>query len=148
MSICPISDGAYRWSRVLLIYHSSYGRRDDILVLKNGLKVNPIPLEHQIQGDPRLKGVLLVGNGRIECALIVEPREPISKESERVEFIQKLWPLIEEANAGVAAQGRVREGMLLCAIPDKPFARTAKATVVRKLTENAYKDEIDQLYSG
>lgn len=46
-------------------YLVSYGRRDNILVLTNGEKVNPIPLEQHVQGEPSLKGVLLVGNGRV-----------------------------------------------------------------------------------
>lgn len=40
-----------------------YGRRDNILVLANGEKVNPIPLEQLVQADPSLKGAILTANG-------------------------------------------------------------------------------------
>lgn len=115
-------------------------------MLANGEKFNPIPLEQHVQGDPRLKGVLLIGNGRVQSALIVEPREDLD-EAERVQLLASLNARIEEANELTPSQGRVRRGMVICASPDKPFARTGKGTVVRKLTEDAYKNEIEHLYS-
>ncbi|KAF2999116.1 putative secondary metabolism biosynthetic enzyme [Neopestalotiopsis sp. 37M] len=123
-----------------------YGRRDDILVFANGEKVNPIPLEQHVQGDPLLKGVLLVGNQRTQSALLVEPRDALD-ESGRKKLIESLRPRIEEANKLVPGQGRVGKGMVFCAVPDKPFARTGKGTIVRKLTETAYEQEIEHLYS-
>lgn len=126
---------------------ASYGRRDDIIVLSNGEKVNPIPLEQHVQGDPSLKGVLLIGNGRSQSALLVEPREPLD-EAGRTQLLAKLRPRIEEANSYTPGPGRVRHGMVICALPDKPFARTGKNTVIRKLTQDAYTDEIEHLYSS
>lgn len=100
-----------------------------------------------VQGYPSLKGALLIGNGRVQSALIVEPREPMD-EAGRVQLLETLWPRIEEANTHVSGQGRVARGMAICASPDKPFARTGKGTVVRKSTEEAYRDEIEHLYSS
>lgn len=123
-----------------------YGRRDDILVLSNGEKLNPIPLEQLVQADPSLKGVLLTGNGRTQPVLIVEPRDELD-ESGRSQLLEKLWPRIEESNSHVPSHGRVARGMVICATPDKPFARTGKGTIVRKLTQDSYQDEIDHLYT-
>lgn len=124
-----------------------YGRRDDILVLANGEKVNPIPLEHFVQADPSLKGVLLTGNGRTQPVLIVEPRDALD-ESGRAELLEKIWPRIQEANNHVAGPGRVAHGMVICATPEKPFARTAKNTIIRKLIQDEYQDDINRLYMG
>lgn len=124
-----------------------YGRRDDIIVFANGEKVNPIPLEQHVQGDPRLKGVLLVGSGRVHSALLIEPREPLD-ETGRAQLLRTLWPRVDEANSHISGQGRVLRGMVLCATPDKPFDRTGKGTIVRKLTEESYSDEIEHLYSS
>ncbi|KAK2603059.1 hypothetical protein N8I77_009543 [Diaporthe amygdali] len=124
-----------------------YGRRDDILVLANGEKVNPIPLEQHIQADASLKGVLLTGNGRTQPALIVEPRDALD-EPGRAQLLEKLWQRVEEANSHVAGPGRVARGMIICATPEKPFTRTGKGTIVRKLTQDDYRDDIDRLYTG
>ncbi|KAI0532164.1 hypothetical protein GGR58DRAFT_491137 [Xylaria digitata] len=123
-----------------------YGRKDDIIVLANGEKFNPIPLEVNVQNEPSLKGALLVGNRRTRAALLVEPKEPLDEIGRR-ELLEKLWPLVEKSNLLVPGQGRVQKTMLLCASSDRPFVRTGKGTIVRKLTEEAYHEEIDRLYS-
>ncbi|ETS81832.1 hypothetical protein PFICI_06834 [Pestalotiopsis fici W106-1] len=124
-----------------------FGRKDDILVLANGEKVNPIPLELAVQGDPALNGALLVGNGRNQTALIVEPKEALETNA-RQELIRTLWPQIEQANKLLPGQGRVAKDKVICASPDRPFERTGKATIIRSLTEKAYQHELESLYSG
>ncbi|KAI4594973.1 putative secondary metabolism biosynthetic enzyme [Pestalotiopsis sp. 9143b] len=124
-----------------------FGRKDDILVLDNGEKVNPIPLELAVQGDAALNGALLVGNGRNQTVLIVEPKEALDAAA-RTELIRKLWPGIQEANKLIPGQGRVAQDKVICASPDKPFTRTGKATIVRSLTEEVYENDLEGLYSG
>lgn len=124
-----------------------YGRRDDILVLANGEKVNPIPLEQHVQASPDLKGVMLIGNGRTQTALIIEPREPVDSAGS-AKLLGELWPRVEQANALVPGPGRVGRGMVICASPDKALIRTGKGTIVRKLTEELYEEEISKLYSS
>ncbi|RYP31564.1 hypothetical protein DL768_011169 [Monosporascus sp. mg162] len=123
-----------------------YGRRDDIIVLANGTKLYPIPLEVSVQSHPSLKGAFVIGNGRTQAALLVEPREFLD-EGQRTKFLEELWPLVERSNSLIAGQGRIQQGKVICAKPDKPFARTPKGTVIRKLSEALYHDEIEQLYS-
>lgn len=125
-----------------------YGRKDDILVLANGEKVNPIPLEQHVQGHPSVKGVIVIGNGMIQSALLVEPKESPSNEAERADFIEMLWPRINESNTYIPGQGRVARDKVICVLPNKPFPRTGKGTIIRKMTEEAYKDEIERLYSN
>ncbi|KAI1370978.1 acetyl-CoA synthetase-like protein [Hypoxylon crocopeplum] len=142
------------WTRDLFTQHPDnpklfkyYGRRDDIIVLANGEKFNPVPFEVNIQHHRSLKGALVVGNGRTRAALLVEPVEPFDEVAE-AKFLEELWPLIEESNALVPGQGRIPRSMVICSLPNKPFARTGKGTIVRKVTEQAYKDEIERLYSS
>ena len=124
-----------------------YGRKDDIIVLANGEKFNPLALEMHIQSHHLLKGALVVGNRRTQTALLVEPNEPLDEKA-RIGFLKQFWPFIEESNVLASGQGRIHPGKVICALPDKPFVRTAKGTVVRRLTEEAYKDVIEHLYSS
>lgn len=80
-----------------------YGRKDDILVLSNGEKVNPIPLEQHVQADASLKGTLLTGNGRMQPVVIVEPRDALD-EPGRAQLLEKLWPRIDQANSHMVKQ--------------------------------------------
>ncbi|KAI1171367.1 hypothetical protein F4777DRAFT_565810 [Nemania sp. FL0916] len=122
-----------------------YGRRDDIIVLANGEKFNPTPLEINVQNHPSLKGAFVIGNGRRQASLLVEPKESLDK-SGRQSLLEKLWPLIVSSNDLVPGQGRIQKSRVLCGLPEKPFKRTGKGTIVRKLTEENYKNEIEQLY--
>ncbi|KAI1078275.1 acetyl-CoA synthetase-like protein [Whalleya microplaca] len=123
-----------------------YGRKDDIIVLANGEKFNPVPLEINIQAHPSLKGALVVGNRRTQAALLIEPHNPLNEEM-RVKLIEELQPLIERSNALVAGQGHIYHEKIICAHPDKPFLRTGKGTIIRKMTEEVYLNEIENLYS-
>lgn len=125
-----------------------YGRRDDIVVLSNGEKFNPIPFEQHTQADPSVKGVLVIGNQRNQPALLVEPREPLPDESSREAFIEALWPRIDQSNAYIPGQGRVSRDKVICVTPDKTLVWTPKGTIVRRLSEEAYKNEIESLYLG
>ncbi|RWA12652.1 hypothetical protein EKO27_g2467 [Xylaria grammica] len=118
-----------------------YGRKDDIITLSNGEKFNPIPFELNLQGDSLIKGALVIGNGRSQPVLLLEfksPNQPSPKD---------LWPLIENSNTLVPGQGRIHRGMIILGSPDRPFARTGKGTIIRRLTEDAYRPEVEKLYA-
>lgn len=121
-----------------------HGRIDDIVVLSNGEKFNPVPSEVQISAHPLINGALIVGQGHPQPCLILEPKDP----SQTLEhLVDAIWPTIEKANAQAPGQARVTRDMILVSIPSKPFVRSAKGTVVRKTTGDQYKEEIAELFS-
>ena len=115
-----------------------YGRTDDILVLSNGEKLNPVPMENQLQGSQNISGALVVGQGQIQPMLLLEIRQ--------CGTIDEMWPMIEEANQRMPSHGRITRSMILLAKAEKPFIRAGKGSVVRKLTENLYADEVANFY--
>lgn len=68
---------------------SYYGRRDDIVVLSNGEKFNPVPMELIIQDHPMVAGALVAGQGRRQAALLVEPKTHIL---DGKIFLNEIWP--------------------------------------------------------
>ena len=124
-----------------------YGRRDDIIVLSNGEKFNPVPMELQLQAFPQLSGALILGQGRSLATLLVEPKPDLSS-NERAELGRTIWPSVENANRLLPAQGRILRQHIIVARPEKPFVRAGKGTVVRKLTEQLYLSEIEALYKN
>lgn len=121
-----------------------FGRRDDIIVLSNSEKINPLPLELALQAHPLLSGALVVGRRRATAALIVEPKPETSADS-RAALLDMIWPAIEEANMLVPTHGRITRSNVIVA--NKPFIRAAKGSVIRKLTENAFEADIAALYT-
>lgn len=120
-----------------------FGRRDDIIVLSNSEKFNPVPLELAIQGHPLLSGALVIGQGRVKASLLVEAKTSVESR-ERESLVDTIWPQVEEANSLVPGHGRISRSNVI--LVDKPFTRAGKGTVVRKLTEQTFKEEIDALY--
>ncbi|TLD28597.1 hypothetical protein PspLS_03934 [Pyricularia sp. CBS 133598] len=126
-----------------------HGRCDDIIVFSNGEKLNPLSIEATVASHPDLKAALVVGAGRFQPALIVEPALPelSPKNDEEAErFVERIWPLVEEANRVSVAHGRIAKELIMVASPHKPFPRAGKGTVQRPAAVKLYKIETDALY--
>lgn len=122
---------------------SYFGRRDDIVVLSNSEKFNPVFMELNIQGHPLLAGALVVGQGRVRASLLVEPKPSVQGEA-RGSLIGEIGSKVEEANGLVPGHGRILRSNII--IANKPFTRAGKETIVRKLTEKDFENEINALY--
>jgi thioester reductase-like protein len=132
----------------MLPYHWCYkGRVDNIIVFSNGEKLNPVSMEEIITGHPAIKGALIVGQGRFQPALILEPFITPKDSAEAEALIDSIWPLVEEANKETVAHGAVVRRLVVLSDPDRPFVRAGKGTVQRSQTVDAYKDYVDSIYA-
>lgn len=121
-----------------------HGRVDDIVVLSNGEKFNPVPMEVHISAHPLVNGALIIGQGYPQPSLILEPKD----NSQTLEtLLDTMWHVIEEANSQAPGQARVTRDMVLISDTLKPFVRSPKGTVVRTTSGDLYKDEIAELYT-
>jgi acyl-coenzyme A synthetase/AMP-(fatty) acid ligase len=62
-----------------------HGRTDDIIVLSNGEKLNPVPSEAIINSHPLVTAALIVGQGYFQAALLVESVKTTKSSSESFE---------------------------------------------------------------
>ncbi|KAL8721404.1 MAG: hypothetical protein Q9225_001919 [Loekoesia sp. 1 TL-2023] len=122
-----------------------HGRLDDIIVLSNGEKFNPVPSEAIINSHPLVSAALIVGQGRFQAALLIEP---VRTDKSQSTLIEELWPTVEKANAQAQSHGRIIRTMIAIADPSKSFERAGKGTVVRKLTAERFSEDIAALYSA
>ena len=124
------------------------GRSDDVIVFLNGEKTNPVSMEGLISSRPEVRNALVIGQGRLEAALLVEPTQSSGLSiDERAILIESLWPTIQEANKACPAHARVSKSHILFTTPQKPMSRAGKGTVQRKFTLQNYSAELDALYS-
>lgn len=122
------------------------GRADDIITLTNGEKLNPVTMEYLIGTHPDVAAVIVAGQARFQTALLVEAKNPLVTTSQRENLRQSLWPLMTEANRECPAHGRLSRDLILFAHPEKPFPRSQKGTVQRRLTLDLYEKELNALY--
>lgn len=122
-----------------------YGKTDDIIVLSNGQKVNPIPMEASLQANPMITRALVLGQGKPQVALLVELQH--ERQEEPAMFItDNLWTLIDRVNAQFPAHSRITRSKIIIGNSDKPLTCSAKGTILRKATAAAYENEVNLLY--
>ncbi|KAF4553644.1 AMP-binding enzyme-like protein 20 [Elsinoe fawcettii] len=126
------------------------GRNDDVIVLSNGEKFGPVDLEKTVEAHGAVKGALVVGQGRFQAGLIIEPDAAHAKEAQEdpSTFTDLTWPAVEKGNGTVAAHGRVFKSKIAIAKADKAFVRVAKGSIMRRQTNSLYEKEVDALYSN
>jgi hypothetical protein len=124
------------------------GRADDLIVLSNGEKINPIPMENTIRSNPLLSSALIVGEYRFSPSLLVEMRSGHTPETdvERLEAVKQIWPSVEEANKIAPGFAKIPKSLILFTRPEKPFLRSGKGNVQRQLIVKSYSKELDQLF--
>lgn len=132
----PTIPGLWRYS----------GRADDIITLSNGEKLNPITMEHLIESQQDVQAVLVTGQGRFRTALLVEARNPPATKTEKDKLLERIWPLVQQANDDCPAHGRISRDLIVFTSAAKPFQRSGKGTVQRRLTIELYQNELDDVY--
>ncbi|TFK46448.1 acetyl-CoA synthetase-like protein [Heliocybe sulcata] len=130
--------------------YATVGRLDDVLVLASGEKTVPLPMEGHILHNPLVQGALIFGTAREQVGVLVEPKPGYTLDPKDdkavVEFRNRIWPTVEEANKDAPAFSRIFKEMILVTNPTKPMTRAAKGTVQRNKTLSLYASEINSLY--
>lgn len=124
-----------------------HGRKDDVIVLSNGEKFNPVSMELIIETHPLVSRAIVIGQSRFQAGLLIEPH-PTAPEMDAKIFIEKIWPTVQAANQTIAAHGRVMKGNIGFASKAKPFKITPKGTTQRRAVVRDYEKEIDQIYEA
>ncbi|THU89990.1 acetyl-CoA synthetase-like protein [Dendrothele bispora CBS 962.96] len=131
-------------------YYRIVGRADDQIMMANGEKTNPVPLELIISSSPHLLGCFMFGRSRTQAGVAVEPKEPIDLSSPTAiaSFRNTIFPWIERANALAPQYSRIFKELILITDPKKkgPLPRTPKGDVQRKKAEEMYGKEIEKIY--
>ncbi|KAI9152366.1 Non-canonical non-ribosomal peptide synthetase ascB [Paramyrothecium foliicola] len=126
---------------------AAIGRDDDVIVLANGEKTNPILLETMLSELPAVKCAVAFGENRFNLGVIIEPALPISS-SEASAFKETLWPIITAAGNRMDAFSRIpsQEAILLLR-PGATVPRTDKGSVARKEVYTLLATEIEEVYA-
>ena len=124
------------------------GRGDNVIVLSNGEKFNPVSMEQTIREDPDVREVIIFGQSRFEIAALIEQHDGShSSGSPSKEGLTRLLTHIERANVEAPGYAKLQEDRILFTKPNKSMLRTGKGTVKRAATLKAYEQEIEELYT-
>ncbi|KAM3498789.1 hypothetical protein MY10362_007905 [Beauveria mimosiformis] len=126
----------------------SQGRMDNIIVFSNGEKLNPVSIENTVTLHPDIRQALVVGHGHFQAGMILEPAQWPLDSAQKEALIEKVWPVIEKANAATVEHGRIARHLVTLSDPEKPFLYSAKGSLRRGAVIKLYKKEIEALFSA
>ncbi|WVR04200.1 hypothetical protein IAU60_001200 [Kwoniella sp. DSM 27419] len=124
------------------------GRGDDVIVMSNGEKAAPGPIESTLRSSSLLADALVVGADRPQLGLLLFPKGAADGKG----LLDQLRPLLEEANAVSPSFAQI--SMDMCAIVPsdqaqvKSLPKSSKGTIQRGVAYEVFKQEIEKLYDG
>ncbi|KAJ5622177.1 NRPS-like enzyme [Penicillium herquei] len=123
------------------------GRGDDIVVLSNGEKFNPIEAEKLIEAHPLISSAAIFGQDRFQAALLIQPKWDQVPSSWTPELLRRtLWPVVENANSSLPSHAKIFETHIAFTSRDKPFQLSPKGTLRRRDIFRDYETVLGKLY--
>jgi thioester reductase-like protein len=127
-------------------YYIHRGRRDDILLMENGEKTNPVPMENTIRQSPIVKQVAVLGSGR-KCTLaLISIDTEYAMDYSPEEMISMVHKAVRKANEECPSHSTILPKMVKILPLSKPLPTTDKGNVMRKRAEMIYKDIVEKTY--
>ncbi|KAL4939028.1 hypothetical protein BDV06DRAFT_225419 [Aspergillus oleicola] len=126
----------------LPISHPS--RKDDVIVFSTGEKTNPIDVEERIPSLPGIAACLVAGHKHPYPILLIE----LAATASPPDVLPHLHQALDKLNKQTEKHAKINPGNILIAVPEKPFARTPKGTIIRSQANKLYEAEIRALYSS
>ncbi|ORZ03621.1 hypothetical protein BCR43DRAFT_413929, partial [Syncephalastrum racemosum] len=129
-------------------YWRHLGRKDDILVMENGEKTNPIPMENTIRSYPVVKQCTVIGEARHCTAVLIELEFNAAVHMTLQDAIDQVLEAVRAANVDAPNHSTILPQMVYILPLSQHLATTAKGTVVRKLSIDKFKDVIENMYQS
>ncbi|EXJ86687.1 hypothetical protein A1O3_03640 [Capronia epimyces CBS 606.96] len=124
------------------------GRADDVIVLSNGEKLNPLDMEACINNHPAVKACLVVGQGRFQTTALIQLIHPLPGTDDEIQSLKdSIWLNIAVANQQAPAHAQLHKDYIMFAAEEKPFILAGKETVLRAMTVKLYEAEINDFYA-
>lgn len=122
-------------------------RKDDIIVMLNGEKADPIPVEDAVKVNPEVATAVAFGAGQEALGLVVI-KSHSSTTLSHAEFVETIGPSIDLGNSRVPAYARIARDMIIVKEAGTPFPATDKGTVIRSAFLKEMDGDIETLYAG
>ncbi|KAI7906054.1 uncharacterized protein BX663DRAFT_428813 [Cokeromyces recurvatus] len=122
------------------------GRRDDTIIMENGEKTNPLPMEGTIRESPMVKQVVVLGQSRQCTAALIEVDMDYAIHFGPEDIIAAVHDAVKEANKECPNHSIILPQMVKILPFDQHLPSTDKGTVIRKRVTADFKEMIDKLY--
>lgn len=121
-------------------------RHDDIIVMLNGEKADPTPLEHAVGGSEYVHVAVVFGAGRSSLGMLVVPSTKATGLS-REELEEKIAANLDLGNSRVPVYAKVSMDSVVLKEVGTQVPMTPKATVIRPQVLAQFASDIDEFYA-
>ncbi|KAG2237908.1 hypothetical protein INT48_002213 [Thamnidium elegans] len=134
-------------SKVIENGYNYVGRADDILVMFNGEKTNPLPMEDTIKSNPLVANCTVIGEGQQLTAALIELNFEAVKNYCLDTVIDKVHESIRKANEDAPSYSTILPEMVKIIPFSKHLVASDKGTVSRKRSIIYFQTEVDDMYA-
>ncbi|KAF2438847.1 acetyl-CoA synthetase-like protein [Karstenula rhodostoma CBS 690.94] len=120
-------------------------RLDDRLTLVNGEKVLPIPIEGRIRQEGLVQEAIVFGDGKVVPGILIIKSDAAAEMSDD-EFLQNIWPSVEDANSRAESFSRIPQDLVVVLPSGTKYAATDKSTFIRAQVYEQFKQKISDAY--
>ncbi|ORY88492.1 acetyl-CoA synthetase-like protein [Leucosporidium creatinivorum] len=125
------------------------GRIDDTLVLINGEKVNPVPIELTLRGEsPYIADAVIFGGERAQIGALLVLSEAAPSSATREEILSLIRPTLALANSASPSHAQLSDELLLILPAGTPIPKADKGSFIRRKVYAEFKDKIEGVYSA
>ncbi|KAG0174801.1 hypothetical protein DFQ28_004462 [Apophysomyces sp. BC1034] len=128
-------------------FYNYLGRKDDTLIMENGEKTNPVPMEETIREIPLVANCVVIGEGRQCTAALIELDTHYALEYSPDEMITQVLEAVKRANKIAPSHSAILPQMVRILPLNKKIPSTDKGTVIRKRAAKQYEALIEKMYS-
>lgn len=121
------------------------GRLDDTIVLMNGEKAIPTPMEMTVRQHALVKDAVVFGTGKARLGMVIvasDAATDLSAES----IIEQLWTTIEKENRVSPAYAQISREMVHILPAGTPYPQTDKGTLIRQAFYKTFAKQIESIY--
>ncbi|KAG1862520.1 L-aminoadipate-semialdehyde dehydrogenase [Suillus subalutaceus] len=144
-------DGSYA-TKDLFIKHPTIpdtykfiGRIDDTLVMVNGEKTNPVPMELTLRSSPYIADAIIFGAGRIQIGALILPSK-IVKDCSPSELAKLVAPIVALANAEAPSHSQLVSEAIEFLPYGTVIPRADKGSIVRPRVYKEFEGVINEVY--
>ncbi|CAO3627535.1 unnamed protein product [Mucor hiemalis] len=122
------------------------GRADDTLVMVNGEKTDPLPMEDVIKSDPLVSHCTVIGEALPCTAALIELDFETVKSHCLDVVLERVHQTVTKANKNAPSYSTILPQMVKIIPFDKHLPTTDKGTVSRKRAIQQFQVEVDDMY--
>ncbi|KAF8441638.1 L-aminoadipate-semialdehyde dehydrogenase [Boletus edulis BED1] len=144
-------DGSYA-TKDLFIKHPTIpdaykyiGRVDDTLIMVNGEKTNPVPIELTLRSSPHIVDAIVFGARRTQIGALILPSEAAQHFSQD-EFIRSITSTVALANAEAPSHSQLFTEALVFLPYGTQIPRADKGSILRPKVYREFEKEIERVY--